>query len=135
MKHPESRRAGLTRRQAIGVLGACAGAGFATALKGEAAAAPQNAFKSVQRVTVPKGAIIRTVLKDLPPDALAGGATLIHEHLGGDVDLMVEELRGAAADGLGCLVNATTSRRTDEQVDTVRRIATRSSVHVVMAGG
>ena len=29
----------------------------------------------------PKGAIIRTVLKDLPPEALAGGATLFHEHL------------------------------------------------------
>ncbi len=29
----------------------------------------------------PKGAIIRTVLKDLPPEALTGGATLFHEHL------------------------------------------------------
>jgi phosphotriesterase-related protein len=27
------------------------------------------------------GAVIRTVLKDLPPEALAGGATLSHEHL------------------------------------------------------
>ena len=29
----------------------------------------------------PAGAIIRTVLKDLPPAALAGGSTLFHEHL------------------------------------------------------
>jgi phosphotriesterase-related protein len=29
----------------------------------------------------PKGAIIRTILKDLPPDALRGGATLFHEHM------------------------------------------------------
>jgi phosphotriesterase-related protein len=29
----------------------------------------------------PKGAIIRTVLKDYAPEALAGGATLFHEHL------------------------------------------------------
>ena len=35
------------------------------------------------------------------PDALVNGATLIHEHLGNNVDLMVEELRGAAAEGSG----------------------------------
>jgi phosphotriesterase-related protein len=29
----------------------------------------------------PKGAIIRTILKDLPPESLAGGATLFHEHM------------------------------------------------------
>ena len=29
----------------------------------------------------PKGAIIRTLLKDMPPDALAGGPVLFHEHL------------------------------------------------------
>ncbi len=125
----------LSRRQALGVLGACAGAGLATALRGGAASAAQQTFKSVQRITVPKGAIIRTILKDLSPDALTGGATLIHEHLGNDVDLMVEELRGAAADGLGCLVNATTSRHSDEQVDAVKRIAMQSSVHIVVAGG
>jgi phosphotriesterase-related protein len=36
----------------------------------------------------PKGAIIRTVLKDLPPEALAGGATLFHEHLSLAADFM-----------------------------------------------
>ena len=99
------------------------------------AAAAQTTFTSVQPITLPKGAIIRTILKDLPPDALASGATLIHEHLGGDVELMVDELKGAAGDGLGCLVNATTGRRTDEQVDAVRRIAMRSTVQIVLAGG
>jgi phosphotriesterase-related protein len=34
------------------------------------------------------GAIIRTVLKDLPPEALAGGATLFHEHLSLAPDFM-----------------------------------------------
>src|ERR1700735_3916288 len=29
----------------------------------------------------PKKAIIRTILKDVPPEALAGGATLFHEHM------------------------------------------------------
>ena len=48
----------MTRREALAVLGASA------ISQGKAA-----------------GPIIRTVLKDLPPEALAGGATLFHEHL------------------------------------------------------
>ncbi len=135
MKRVDSRWTGVTRRQAIGMLGVCAGAGFVPALQGVGAVSAQTTFKSVQRITVPRGAIIRTILKDLPPEALSSGATLIHEHLGGDVELMIEELKGAAADGLGCLVNATTGRRTDEQVETVKRIAERSRVQVVLAGG
>jgi predicted metal-dependent phosphotriesterase family hydrolase len=89
------------------------------------------------------GAIIRTVLKDMPPEALAGGATLFHEHLSlapdfmpkwislaraqnpqakagppppqappsdrpyfmRDLDLMAEELRAAAKEGVACLVD------------------------------
>lgn len=129
----------FSRREAIRLLGAGVGlhatATGALGAEAEMAAAPQGQFKSVQHITVPKGAVVRSILKDLSPEALAGGATLIHEHLGGNVDLMVDELRGAAADGLGCLVNATTSRRTDEQVEAVRQIAMRSSVHVVLAGG
>ena len=126
----------FTRREACRLLGAGAGLGIVAALRESSAwAAAQTTFKSVQRINVPRGAVIRTILKDLSPDALANGATLIHEHLGGNVDLMVDELRAAAADGLGCLVNATTSRRTDEQVEAVRQIAMRSPVHVVLAGG
>lgn len=134
-KDPGVRR--FTRREACGLLGAGLGLGAVGAVCGDSAwaAAAQGSFKSVQRINVPKGAVIRTILKDLSADALANGATLIHEHLGGNVDLMVEELRAAAADGLGCLVNATTNRRTDEQVETVRQIAMRSPVHVVLAGG
>jgi phosphotriesterase-related protein len=137
MTDKDSRLRQFSRREACRLLGAGAGLGAVGALRGDRAwaAAPQTTFRSVQRINVPKGAVIRTILKDLSPDALANGATLIHEHLGPNVDLMVEELRGAAADGLGCLVNATTSRRTDEQVETVRQIAMRSTVHVVLAGG
>src|SRR5262245_46937463 len=107
MRRAGSHRSGLTRRQAIGILGSCMGTGLALRI-GTATAAAQTTFRSVQRISVPKGAIVRTILKDLPPDALVNGATLIHEHLGTDVELMVEELKGAAADGLGCVVNATT---------------------------
>lgn len=52
----------FTRREAIGLLGASLSAFAAT---------PQ----------FPKGTIIRTVLKDIPPQDLAGGATLFHEHM------------------------------------------------------
>jgi len=34
-----------------------------------------------QGPTFPKGAIIRTLLKDYAPEELAGGATLFHEHM------------------------------------------------------
>src|SRR5262245_8604743 len=56
----------LTRRQTLQVLGI-----GATALPKALA----------QQVNFPKGAIIRTVLKDYAPEELAGGATLFHEHM------------------------------------------------------
>jgi hypothetical protein len=47
----------MTRRHALSLLGAAT-------------------FASAQ--SFPKGAIIRTVLRDFPPEALSGGATLFH---------------------------------------------------------
>ena len=44
-----------------------------------AAASPLTAF--AQGTTFPKGAIIRTLLKDYSPEELADGATLFHEHM------------------------------------------------------
>ena len=64
---PDSR--GLTRREALGLMGM----GMA------ATAIPE--FASAATLTFPKGAVIRTVLKDYAPDELAGGATLFHEHM------------------------------------------------------
>jgi phosphotriesterase-related protein len=55
----------MTRREALAVLGASA------ISQGKAA-----------------GPIVRTVLRDLPPEALAGGATLFHEHLSLAPDFM-----------------------------------------------
>ncbi len=46
-----------------------------------AAAAALPELVSAQSPQFPKGAIIRTILKDYAPDELAGGATLFHEHL------------------------------------------------------
>ena len=59
----------MTRRQALEVFG----------IGAAVAAIPGSS--SAQEVTFPKGAIIRTVLKDYAPEELAGGATLFHEHL------------------------------------------------------
>ena len=60
---------GWTRREALGILG-----------MGVAAAALPE-FASAAAPTFPKGAVIRTILKDYAPDELAGGATLFHEHM------------------------------------------------------
>jgi phosphotriesterase-related protein len=59
----------LTRRQVLEVLG----------LGAAVVALPKGSF--AQTPAFPKGAIIRTLLKDYAPEELAGGATLFHEHM------------------------------------------------------
>jgi phosphotriesterase-related protein len=59
----------LSRRQALEVMG----------MGAAAAVLPTGAF--AQTPQFPKGAIIRTLLKDYAPEELAGGATLFHEHM------------------------------------------------------
>jgi phosphotriesterase-related protein len=59
----------MTRRQVLEALG----------IGAAAAAIPAAAF--AQEPAFPKGAIIRTLLKDYAPEELAGGATLFHEHM------------------------------------------------------
>jgi phosphotriesterase-related protein len=103
----------MTRREALTALGA------SVVARGKASAAAP---------------IIRTVLKDLPPEALAG-PTLFHEHLSlapdfmpkwiglargqnpqpappsdrsffmQDIELMTDELRAAAKEGIACIVD------------------------------
>ena len=63
------RTSHLTRRQALELLG----------IGAAAAAIPRPA--AAQELTLPKGAIIRAVLRDYAPEELAGGATLFHEHM------------------------------------------------------
>src|SRR5205085_812646 len=65
-----------TRRKMLGTLG----------LGALASALPE--FASAATPTFPKGAVIRTILKDYAPDELAGGATLFHEHLSFASDFM-----------------------------------------------
>src|SRR5215831_1267780 len=75
----------ITRREVLELLGAGAAA----------AAFPSAAF--AQAPTFPKGAIIRTLLKDYAPEELAGGATLFHEHMQLAPDFMPRFLAAAAA--------------------------------------
>src|SRR5258706_10980199 len=73
----------LTRREAIGLLGGAAAAGVAGALGQNftLSAAAQTARAGASTVRFPRGAIIRTLLKDMNPDSLGHGALLFHEHL------------------------------------------------------
>ncbi len=158
-----SRAAQFTRRDVLGLIGAGAGFGAVAALTeqmGLAQAPGWLTAKSAGHITFPRGAIIRTILKDISPDALRSGATMMHEHLIGlggyssppsscpmpctpsvagpaiqGVDLLVDELKASAADGVVCLVNSTTSRPTEQNMRDLRDLATRSRMHIVAGGG
>ena len=73
-----------TRREALELLG-----------MGVAAAALP--MRLLAAPSFPKGAVIRTVLKDYAPEELAGGATLFHEHMSFQDDFMTR-WTGYAAD-------------------------------------
>ncbi len=125
------RRTSPTRRDALRTLGA-AGAALATA---RLSAAGQQQFSSVDAPRFPDGALIRTLTGDVAPTALSNGATLFHEHVGrDDTELALEELRQCAFNGLGCIVDAATGRRTPEQLAALNRIASQSDVGVIAAG-
>ena len=134
MTTPKNQSHQYTRREALGLLGTAAG--VVAAGTGSLPVEAQQSFTSVDPPNFPAGAFIRTLQGDLDPRELATGATLFHEHVGrGDVDLAVEELRVCAFDGLGCIVDSATGRRTAEEVRDLNAIAERSEVKIVMAGG
>jgi len=88
---PRSPR--FTRRDALSLLGL-----------GAAAAAFPEFASAADPVSFPKGAVIRTVLKDYAPEDLAGGATLFHEHMSFATDFMTRwgrySMETRAANGL-----------------------------------
>jgi phosphotriesterase-related protein len=122
----------LGRRDLLGLLAVGAGFGFAQARRGP---------------------VVRTVLNDVPPDALGSAATLFHEHLSfewarvrgpngrgiptgpeKDVALVAEQINIAAAEGVGCIVDAGTTD-VGRDVDFLRHVAERTRVHIVACGG
>jgi phosphotriesterase-related protein len=126
----------------------------------------------------PKGAIIRTVLKDLPPEPLTGGVTLFHEHMSlapdfmprwitlarsppgraqtnpaaargapaptpappaqpfflQDAELMTEEMRAAARDGVACIVDQGHPDM-GRDLEFLKRISTQSGLPIVAGFG
>src|SRR6185295_9457666 len=146
----------VNRRKALTLLvGGGIGCGFLALGKERAleAAGQRPLGKSPRPLRLPSGSVIRTVLKDVSPDALGSGATWFHEHLGLaftspplqrepgkpapplNLELVVDELRASAKDGVTCIVDAAIGRRSAEQLEELRTIATRSGVHIVVAGG
>ena len=157
----DARAGGMNRREAIRLLGAGAGVSVATAWgsgTGPQAAVEQATSRGASAITFPNGAVVRTVLADVDPVEIGSGATLFHEHLSFDyasppaeprrpgtpapptptndemVDLLVEELRMAAFDGVSCIVDSSIGPRTEQQLANLTAMATRSGVHVVAGG-
>jgi phosphotriesterase-related protein len=158
MSVSDYRSARLSRRQALGLLGAGAGVAFVPGLRVVLGSSPESAYGAAARsakVTFPKGAIVRTLLKDLPPEALASGTTLFHEHLSidlpqfgprpadappiqppptNDLALIVEEVKAAAKDGIVCIVDGGHPDM-KRRMESLREVAEKTTVHVVASGG
>jgi phosphotriesterase-related protein len=157
----------LTRRQAIQLLGIGTGVGVFCAVTDhfDVVDAFQIAGGARRPLAgVPTGAIIRTILKDVPPEALGGGATLFHEHMSmnntflekvvrelppetaqrlydpskpyfmEDLALMTDEMRGALKDGVACLVDAGTADQ-GRSVAFLRQLSQNSGMPIVVSGG
>jgi len=137
----------MDRRHVIGLLGASTA--FGVVSRWAAAATPLQTAASKGALSLPAGATIRTVLKDVPPDSMTK-ATLFHEHLSfewarvapqsnrsgpaKDALPVLEQVEAAAADGVGCIVDAGTTD-VGRDIDLLKQIASRTSVHIVACGG
>jgi phosphotriesterase-related protein len=154
----------LTRRDLMRLLSAGTGLSAVAAWGGRSdlAAALQRATGSTpQAVRFPRGAIVRTLLKDVAPDALGNGAVLFHEHLsinlasisgrgggqaagrqGGtrlppvtdNVELMVELVKKTATEGVSCIVDGGHPDMGRKLAD-LKTIASQTNVHIVASGG
>jgi phosphotriesterase-related protein len=155
----------ISRRDLLRLVGSAAGAGVVESWFHTAPAFGQPgawyAARGPNSVTFLKGSVIRTILKDIPPDQMPNGSVQIHEHVTGVftrtpppaqpdmvpgvvapvneaeyLALMIEELKMAKADGLGCLVDAAANqRRTHQTVENMRKISSGSNVPIVLGGG
>lgn len=160
----EARDVQLSRRDAVRLLGAGAAGSVlgSVAACGSPPPTPEPPPATVEApsaaVTFPEGAIVRTVLGDVDPGVIGTGATMFHEHLSFDysspppepraadtpppplptnaemLDLMVEELEMAAVDGVNCIVDSSIGPRTEQQLQNLKEMATRSGVHIVVGG-
>jgi phosphotriesterase-related protein len=98
-----------------------------------------------------RGAIIRTLFKDIPPAKLGSGVTLFHEHLSIDlrppngtppkqasatsnIDLIVDEVKAAQKDGITCIVDGGHSDM-GRNLESLKTIAQRTDIYIVASGG
>jgi len=139
--HDHSSR--FTRREVIQMLGGAAGLGMVAGCGGDQAA-PELAQAAPTLTGVPPNAVIRTLRGDRSPDAIQG-TTLFHEHLSirmspdspsatDDVDNVVREIRVAAEEGVGCIVDGGHADL-QRDLDAVLRVANETDVHIVASGG
>lgn len=139
----------MTRREAVGLLGAAFGGGlFARAgfLPPLANAAVPSATGVGSLGGPRQSAVIRTLRGDLTPEAIGPGALLFHEHLNmhyplgaetsftDDVDLMINEVRIAATEGVALIVDGGHADM-DRDLDALRRIDRESGMPIVASGG
>ena len=139
----------LSRRDVLALLGAAGGAGLAFSWEARPDAVATfglSAGQAARAVAFPQGAVIRTLLKDVPPESLSGGPVLFHEHLSmhyppqvkehftDDVGMMVEEVRAAGKDGIACIVDGGHPDMS-RSLDALKRIAAESGVAIVASGG
>jgi phosphotriesterase-related protein len=132
----------ITRRHATRLLVL----GAASATLGKATKYPLWASDAAQGApgAIPAGAIIRTILEDIPPEPLGTGAVLLHEHLSylgktrttekDDVKQLVELLAGAERAGVSCIADAGADD-TGRDMEALREAARQSRVHIVASGG
>jgi phosphotriesterase-related protein len=148
-------RSMLSRRDVMRALGTGLAAGVFSTWGDDAeliAAVLQGA--ATARVTFPRGAVIRTILRDVAPDELGSRVTLFHEHLSiklpperplppdaaprpvptDDVDFIVQEIKTAGQEGIGCIVDGGHPDM-GRDLNTLKRVANETSVHVVASGG
>jgi predicted metal-dependent phosphotriesterase family hydrolase len=151
MLKESNRQMKINRRGALRMLAFGVGAGAILRFPGKLGLSARAASK----VTFPKGSIIRTILKDVTPESLGGGATLFHEHItisdpvpswlpprknapppayGSKIDLMVEEVKALSKDGVSCIVDGSTVDL-GKNMEHLKEIATRTGFPIVAAGG
>lgn len=145
----DARDRRLNRREALGLL--AGGTGLLAALTDPVllrAARPRDGAQAA--AAYPRGAIIRTILKDVPPDQFGSGAILIHEHLSlgttpwgpqrpnwnyaKDVQLMTDEVNAISKGVVSGIVDAG-NVGLGRKIEHVRQIATQTGVHIVACGG
>lgn len=129
-------RNGITRREVLALMGT-------------------GALAYAAKTTVfPKHAVIRTLVKDIPPGQMGSGATLFHEHLSIDisrligprpanarplpppigVDVMIEEVKAAQKDGISCIVDGGHSDM-GRDLDALKQITAQTGMNIVACGG